>query len=281
MNKQIKLDPFQGVANSGIAICDMNNLLGSVLEKVTLTLGGTFTKAMITNIELQANGKVIWQTSGTNLEASNKYIVGAAAATVLKLDFMDRKARTVNAWQAGALDLSKESGITTLRLYVTIAGATSPTLAGIADVSPPTNDPSEAGIRWLITRRHRATYTVGAAGEFALPIPHIDPAGGGSNFRRIYFYSANMTAFKTMREGVTEHELTIAQNEAAQLDNGRVDVTADNLVVFDPVQDGQLQGRTWDTRPASGVRSAQFYGTFSGAETITIETEELLPLSAY
>jgi len=51
--------------------------------------------------------------------------------------------------------------------------------------------------------------------------------------------------------------------------------------VFDPVQDGQLQGRTWDTRPSSGVRSAQFYATFSGAETITVETEELLPLAAY
>lgn len=54
-----------------------------------------------------------------------------------------------------------------------------------------------------------------------------------------------------------------------------------NLIVFDPVQDGQLQGRTWDTRPGSGVRSAQFYGTFSAGETITIETDELIPFSAY
>jgi hypothetical protein len=281
MNKQIKLDGFQNVANMGIAICDMNNLLGSVLEKITLTLGGTFTKAMITKIDLQANGKTIWETDGTKLEAANKYLVGAAAATILKLDFMDRKARTVNAWQAGAFDLSRESGITSLRLYVTIAGATSPTLAGVADVSPPTNAKDEEAIRWLITRKHRATYTVGAAGEFALPIPHIDPAGGGSNYRRIYFYSANMTALRTMREGVVEHELTVAQNKALQLDNGRVDVTADNLVVFDPVQDGQLMGRTWDTRPSSNVRSAQFYGTFSAGETITIETEELLPFGAY
>lgn len=279
MNKQMILDPFQNVVNSGVAIGDMNKFLGTVLEKITLVLGGTFTKAMITKIELKANGKIIYETDGSKLDASNLYNGGASDATILKIDFMDRKAVTVNARQAGAIDLSVGSGITQLRLEVTIAGATSPTLAGFADVSPPTADPSEAGIRGLIARRHRATFVVGAAGTFALPIPHIDPAGGGSNYRRIFFYSANMTALKTQREGVTEHELTKVQNEAAQKDNFKTPQS--NLVVFDPVQDGQLSGRTWDTRPVSGVRSAQFYATFSAGETITIETEELLPLGAY
>jgi len=279
MNKQMILDPFQNVVNSGVAIGDMNKFLGTVLEKITLVLGGTFTKAMITKIELKANGKIIYETDGSKLDASNLYNGGSSDATILKIDFMDRKAVTVNARQAGAIDLSVGSGITSLRLEVTIAGATSPTLAGFADVSPPTNDPTEAGIRGLIARRHRASFVVGAAGTFALPIPHIDPAGGGSNYRRIYVYSANCTALKTQREGVTEHELTKAQNEAAQKDNFKTPQA--NLIVFDPVQDGQLSGRTWDTRPASGVRSAQFYATFSAGETITIETEELLPLASY
>lgn len=280
MNKQIPLDPFNNVVASGVAISDMNKFLGSVLEKLTFTLGGTaFTKAMITLIQLKANGKVIYETDGSKLDASKLYNGGSSDATVLTLDLMDRKARTVNAWQAGALDLSAKSGITSLRLEVSISGATAPTLVAFGDVSPPSEDPSEAGIRWLITRRHRATQTIGAAGQFALQIPHLDPAGGGSNYRRVFIYSANCTAIKTVREGITEHELTKAQNEAAQKDNGKVPQA--NLVVFDPVQDGQLQGRTWDTRPASGVRSAQFYATFSGAETITIETEELIPYSAY
>lgn len=280
MNKQPILDPFNNVVASGIAICDMNKFLGTVLEKITLTLGGgSLTRAMLTLIQLKANGKVIWEGTGTNTDLSNVYNGAVTDVTLLKIDFMDRKARTVNAWQAGAIDLSAKSGITQLRLEVTIAGATTPTLVGFADVSPPSDDPTEAGIRWQIARRHRATVSIGAAGTFALPVPHLDPAGGGSNYRRIYFYSANMTALKTVREGVTEHELTKLQNEAAQKDNLKTPGT--NLVVFDPVQDGQLQGRTWDTRPSSGVRSAQFYGTFSGAEAITIETEELLPLGAY
>lgn len=281
MNKQPILDPFLNVVASGVAISDMNKFLGSVLEKITLTLGGTtFTKSMITLLQLKANGKVIFETTGSALDAENLFNTAATAdATILKIDFMDRKARTVNAYQAGAIDLSQQSGITSLRLEVTIAGATAPTLVGFADVSPPSADPAEAGIRWLMARKHRATVNISAAGTFALPIPHLDPAGGGSNFRRIYFLSANMTGFKTVREGVTEHELTKLQNEAAQKDNGKVPQA--NLVVFDPVQTGQIQGNTWDTRPGSNVRSAQFYGTFSGAETITIETDELIPLAAY
>lgn len=280
MNKQIRLDPFANVVATGIAICDLNKLLGSVLEKMTLTLGGTaFTRAMITLVQLKANGKTIWESDGTKIDLVSQFDQVAADATILKIDFMARQARTVNAFQAGALDLSAKSGITSLRLEVTIAGATAPTLVGFADVSPPTDDPAEQGIRWLTARRTRATVVVGAAGEFALPIPHIDPAGGGSNYRRIFLFSANCTGIKTMREGVTEHDLTKAQNESAQKDNGKTPQA--NLVIFDPCQDGQLQGRTWDTRPSSGVRSAQFYATFSAGETITIETEELLPLSAY
>ena len=279
MQKQVILDPFQNVVNSGVAICDLNKFLGSVLEKITLTLGGTFTRAMITGLVLKANGKIIFETDGTKLEASNVYNGATTDVTLLKIDFMDRKAKTVNAMQAGAIDLSSGSGIASLRMEVTIAGATSPTLVGFADVSPPSADPAESGIRPLIARRHRLSYVAPAAGSFALPIPHLEPAGGGSAYRRIYIYSANCTGIKTVREGISEHELTKAQNEAAQKDNFKVPQA--NLVVFDPVQDGQLQGRIWDTRPQMGVRSAQFYATFSAGETVTIETEELIGLGAY
>jgi hypothetical protein len=280
MNKQIALDPFQNVVASGVAICDLNKLLGSVLEKLTFTLGGgSFTVSMITSIVLKANGKVIFESDGTKLNTRNLYNGQTSDVTILKMEFMDRKAKTVNAIQAGAIDLSDKSGITSLRLEVTTSGATTPTLVGFADVSPPTEDPAEAGIRWLMSRSHRVTQVIGAAGTYALQVPHLDPAGGGSNYRRIAIFSAQMNALKTVREGVTEHELTKLQNEAAQKDNFKVPQA--NLVVFDPVQDGQLQGRTWDTRPSSGVRSAQFYGTFAAGETITIETEELLPFAAY
>lgn len=279
MQKQVVLDGFQNVVGSGVAICDMNKFIGSVIEKITLTLGGTFTKAMITLIQLKLNGKVVFETDGSKLDATNIFNRGPTDATILKLDFMDRSMVTVNSRQAGSYDMSALSGIRAIRLEVTTSGATSPTLVGFADVSPPSNDPTEAAVRGLIVRRHRATYVAGASGSYALPIPHLDPSGGGSLFRRIYLFSANITAIKTVREGIVEHELTKLQNENAQKDNFKVPQA--NLIVFDPTQDGQMQGRLWDTRPAVGVRSAQFYATFSAGETITIETEELLGFNAY
>lgn len=280
MQKQMILDPFQNVVASGVAVCDMTKFLGSVLEKIDLQLAGTtFGFSNITKIELKANGKVIWTSTGPNLAATNLYNGGPNSTSILKIDFYDRKALTPNARQAGTIDLSVGSGITSLRLEVTISGATAPILTGLADVSPPTSDSAEQYIRALIARRHSATYVVGAAGLFALPVPHLDPAGGGSNFRRIYVFSQYMNYMKTVREGVTEHEPNQVQNIFNQQDNQKTPQS--NLWVFDPVQDGQLTGRTWDTRPVAGVRSAQFYAQFSAGETITIETEELLPFAAY
>jgi hypothetical protein len=279
MQKQVILDPFQNVVAAGVAVCDMNKFLGNVIEKITLDLGGTaFTRSMISLIVIKANGKIIWQSTGANLGASNLYNGQTDDATKLKIDFMDRKAITPNARQAGTLDVSAPSGVTNLRMEVTIAGATAPTLGGVVDVAPATNDPSEAAIRPLVARRHTNTQVIGAAGQFALQVPHLDPAGGGSNYRRVYVYSANITNLKSVRAGVTEHELTAAENTFNQKDNGKVPQA--NLLVFDPVQDGQLTGRTWDTRKGV-VSSAQLYGTFSAGETITIETEELIDLGQY
>jgi hypothetical protein len=280
MNQLRQLNPFNNVVASGIANCDLNPLLGTTLECLNLTLGGTFTKAMITLIQLKANGKVIFETTGTNLDLLENYKAYATAdATKLSIKFMEPKAKTVNAFQAGSIDLSPDSGITNLRLEVTISGATSPTLYGVAEVSPAIDIPSERAIRFLIQRRHRNTQTIGAAGTFSLQVPHLDPSGGGSVFKRIAIYSANCTAIKAMREGITEFEVLKADNEWIQKKALKTPQT--NLVVFDPILDGIQAGRVWDTRPANGVKSAQLYGTFSAGETITIETEELLPLNMY
>jgi hypothetical protein len=280
MNQLRTMNPFNNVVASGIANCDLNPLLGTTLECINLSLGGTFTKAMITLIQLKANGKVIWESSGSNCDALENYKnYTAADVTKLSINFMEPKAKTVNAFQAGSIDLSPDSGITNLRLEVTIAGATSPTLSGIAEVSPAIDIPSERAIRFLIQRRHRNSQTIGAAGTFSLQVPHLDPSGGGSVFKRIAVYSANMTALKAMREGITEFDVLKAENEWVQKKALRSPQS--NLVVFDPILDGIQAGRVWDTRPANGVKSAQLYGTFSAGETIVIETEELLPLNMY
>ena len=280
MNQLRICNPFNNVVASGVANCDLNTLLGTTLECINLQLGGTFTKAMMTSIQLKANGKVIWETTGTNQDLAENYKgYTTADATRLSINFMEPKAKSANAFQAGAIDLSPASGITNLRLEITIAGATSPALSAIAEVSPAIDIESERAIRFLMKRKHRASQTIGAAGTFGLQVPHIDPSGGGSVFQRVLVYSAQMNAFKAMREGITEFEVTKLENEWIAKKAGRVPQT--NLVVFDPIFDGLQAGRVWDTRPANGVRSAQLFGTFAAGETIVIETEELLPLGMY
>jgi hypothetical protein len=281
MNQLRPLNPFNNVVTTGIANVDLNPLLGTTLECIDLTLGGTsLTKAMITLIQLKANAKVIWESDGTKADTAENFKNYATAdATKLSINFMEPKTKTVNAFQAGAIDLSPESGITNLRLEVTITGATAPTLSGVAEVSPAIAVASEQAIRFLVCRKHRSTQTIGAAGTFSLQVPHIDPSGGGSVYKRVLIFSANCTAIKAMREGIAEYDISKADQEWIQKKAGRAPQS--NLVVFDPILDGIQAGRVWDTRPAASVRSAQLYATFSGAETITIETEELLPLSMY
>jgi hypothetical protein len=281
MNNLRICNPFNNVVANGIANVDLNNMLGTTLECINLNLGGTsFTKAMITKIELKANGKVIFETTGSRLDASENFKnYNAADVTKLSINFMENKFRTINGFQAGAIDLSKESGITNLRLEITIAGATAPTLSAIAEVSPALAFPGEENIRFLIKRRHAAQITVGAAGTFSLAVPHLDPAGGGSLYQRIMLYSANATGFKVQRGGYTEYEVTKNEVEWIQRKAGRLPQA--NLLVFDPILDNIQTGRLWDTRSGSGVSSAQFFATFSAGETITVETEELLPLNAY
>ncbi|MDB5966149.1 MAG: hypothetical protein JWQ72_2649 [Polaromonas sp.] len=281
MNQLRPLNPFNNVVASGIANCDLNPLLGTTLECLNLTLGGgAFSKSNITLIQLKANGKVIWESDGTKADATEAYMNYATlTASILHINFMEQKAKTVNAFQSGAIDLSVGSGITSLRLEVTTSGATTPTLTGVAEVSPAVAVRGEEAIRYLLARRHRNTQTIGAAGTFSLQVPHLDPAGGGSVYKRINIFSANITAIKAQREGIAEFDLSATDMAAIQKKAGRAPQA--NLLVFDTVLDGIQSGRVWDTRPAANVRSAQLYGTFSAGETITIETQELLPLSAY
>jgi hypothetical protein len=278
--QQIKpMNPFLNVAASGQANCDLNNFLGTNTESFNLLLGGTsFTKSMITSLQITANGKVIFDTDGSKLDATESYKNwGTVAATILHVNLMEQKALTVNAFQAGSWILSPEAGITQLKMFVTIAGATAPTLAGWAELSTALPMVGEENIRYLLGRRHRVQQTIGASGYSMLAVPHIDPTAGGSLYKRINVYSANMTDWRIIREGIAEFDVSVAMMNQLQKKAGRAPQS--NLCVFDPTLDHVLTGRAWDTRPDNQIHQAQVWGNFSGGETITIETEELLPLS--
>ena len=265
--------PFNNVAANQTATLDLNNLLGYTVERIILILGGTFTKAQMTSIRLLANGKVIWDTTGTRTDTRMQYRGIGAVATALTLDFSEIRSKTQLGQNIGAIDTTV--GIQNLRLEIAIGAATGPTLIAFAEVAPPQTRPEDQPTRALIARIHEATFTVGAAGQFALPVPHFNVAEGGSLFKRINFFSANMTGLLIRKNGVTVHETTKAFNDFNQPEYRRV--AQASLYVADFIL-ADNQSEILSTRDAQTV---ECLGTFSAGETIGICSEVLEPLAAY
>lgn len=275
----LPLQPFTNVVAAGIAISDLRHLFGYTIERLTLNLGGgAFTKAMMTGIQLKANGKVIYDSTGSRADARQAYRGITANANFLTIDFLELRARSKLSLVGGALDTTL--GIKDLRLEVTIAGATTPTLQGWAEVSIPQNTPEFQNLRPLIARVHSVTQTIGAAGTFPLTVPHLDPTSGGSIFKRIAVFSANMTGARVERNGIREWDIQgTAFNNFNQVEYGRA--TQAGLFMMDFVIDGLQEDRILDTRPAARTTTAQVFATFSAGETVTVEAEVMEPLDVY
>lgn len=276
----VKLYPFNNVAANSTANVDLSNLLGYTIETIYLVLGGTFTKAQMTSIQMKANGKIIVDTSGSATDVRMQHRSLTASTTLLAIDFSEVRGRTSLDLQSGLLDTTFGAGVKNLRLEVAIGGATSPTLSGYAAVSPPILDASLQAVRPLIARVHRSSQTIGAAGEFPLAVPHFDPTVGGSIFKRIHVQSANMTGLRVLRNGIVEHESIAAVNSYRQQYEGLRTPQA-GWYVFDAIIDNFQAARVLDTRKAAGIDTAQILGTFSAGETILIEAEVLEPLDVY
>lgn len=274
MGARIKLQPFNGVVAAGKATCDLSNLLGYTVERIPLTLGGTaLTASMITLIQLIANSKVIWESTGARSASRQAYRGITANAAFLVLDFSEIRAKTELGQGLGQLDTT--AGIRSLKLEVTIAGATAPTLDGFAEVNRPQNDPAQAPTRALIAKVVPATAQIGAAGTFSLPVPHFAVSDGGSMFKRINIFSANMTALTIKKNGIVIEEVTKAQNDFNQTEYKKVPQSG--LFVYDAIIDDN-QSQTLNTRDA---QTMEILGTFSGSETFTIESEVLEPIEAF
>lgn len=275
----IYLPAFNNVLAAGLANLDLSPLFGYSIENLYLGLGGTtFTKAMMSTIQLKANGKVIVDTTGSATDSRMQFRGLQANANFLTIDFAEQIGRTKNAFQSGLFDTTL--GIKNLKIEVLIAGATAPTLSAWASVNPPQTDAASAAFRPLIARVHRVQQTIGAAGKFPIFVPHMDPNAGGSIFKRIHFFSANMTALQVLRNGVYIHDSQLAQNSFRQQYEGKR-VPQASLYTFDPIVNNMQEGNVFDTRAAAGCQTALVYGTFSAGETITVEVEVLEPLDVY
>lgn len=274
MGLRIKLLPFNNVVNNGLATLDLQNLLGFCIERISLYLSGTaLTKAMLAGIQIKANGKIIYDSTGPRRDAAMQYRGITANSGFLTLDFSEIRSKTELGQSLGSIDTT--AGITNLKMEISIAGATAPAIQGYAEVSPPQADAAASPYRNMIAKVHASTISIAAAGTFALPVPHMSPQDGGSIFKRIAFFSANMTGLVIKKNGIVVEESTKALNDYNAAEYRKVPQAG--LYMCDFVIDDN-QSQVFNSRNAQTI---EVLGTFSGAETITIESEVLEPLAAF
>jgi hypothetical protein len=279
MGARIKTYPFNNVQNTGLATCDLNGLLGYTIERIVLVLSGAaFTKSMMTGIQLKANGKVIWDTTGSRVDSRMQYRGITANAGFLTLDFSEIRSKTENGQSLGSIDTTygdKGKPLSNLKLEVQITGATSPVLTAFAEVSPPQGDPVLQSTRDLVARIHTSQQTIGASGQQAVNVPHLMPSEGGSIFKRIAIFSSQMTGLLVKKNGITVEESTKSLNDFQQ--NEYKKVPQAGMYMWDNIIDDN-QSQAFNSRNAQTI---EFLGTFAAGETITVEVEVLEPVSAF
>jgi Viral coat protein P2 N-terminal domain len=262
-----KLEPFQNVLATGRAVLSSKLVLGNVIERVYLVLGGgAFTKAMITAVRVRLNGKVVFgDVSGTNLDLIQRYLLLNNTAGYLTIDFTEPVSRSIQGQLMGAYN-TNAAGVTDFTIEVDIAGATTPTLDAWVQMRSPDTMAAANGFDPQLAPVLRAliptTIPVTAAGEIQADVNY--GSGGASLIKRLFIVSTVLTSFRIKRDSLDVFETVApALNTYIELDYGRV--AQANVYVWDPLMDGN-QSDAYPTRRADKTPSNfQFLFTASGA----------------
>lgn len=261
--------PFSNVVATGTATNQVTP--GRTLENLRLKLGGTFTKAQITDVKVKANGKVIVAGTGTQLDAMQAYRGKTQVATFLELAFADYCLNNEFDRMVGAFDTSL--GISNITTEITISGATSPTLLPILIESAQQKDRTGAAAPFapLIAKVLNYPFSQSTGGKLNVTVP-FGPQSGSIIKRVHVFHTGTMTGATVKQDGLVIHESIIAENEQEQKQQGRVPQS--NCYTIDFVVDGDIK-KALDTRDA---KSLEWLFDFSAAGSGTVYVEYLDPL---
>lgn len=262
--------PFSNVVPTGTATNQITP--GRTLENFRLKLGGTaLTKAMLSNVRVKANGKIIIEGSGTELDKINAYRGESTNAGFLDIQFADYKMIQELDRMVGAFDTSL--GIQNITTEVTIAGATAPVLTPILveSAQQKDNQGNAAPFAGLISKVLRYPFNIATGGRLPVTVP-FGPQSGAIIKRLHVFHGGNMTGATVKQDGLVVHESVDAENDFDQTKAGRVPQT--NVYTIDFVLDGNIK-KALDTRDA---RSLEWLFDFSAADTGTVIVEYLDPL---
>lgn len=255
----VKNLPFTNVVASGVASASLP--VGMSYNKIVLALGGTsFTKAMITNIKVRVNGKVVFENTGSRLDLINTYRGFTASANYLTVDFTEPRAKDMAEQFIG--NINTASGVSSLTMEVTIAGATAPTLDSYSELGAP----AALGV---VAKQILFTSSFGGSGKF--PFKLIDVANRGAIIKRVHFaHGGNMTNLEVKKNGIVIFDnIPTAVNTFYLSEYQKTAQT--NLWSFDPCADNNYTNaiRTQD------IISLEFNPTFSAADTVTAVLEAI------
>lgn len=273
-----KLEPVQNVVATGHFTLSTKLVLGNVIEQIILdkTGSGTLTDAMITNLTVKLNGKVVFgPISATNLRLLEQYITGVNNTGFLSIFFTEPRAATKADQLLGAIN-TMAAGVVDVTIEGDIAGATTPAVTAYAVMRSPQSlltmdgykPETAAFIRGLI----QTTLSPNAAGEFPYDLNY--GARGESLIKRAIFFSTVMTALRVKRDSVEifgNGPIAAALNGYLQTLYGHTNQA--NMFVYDALLDGhQSDAQPTRTVLANGsAREAvyQWLLTVSGAGVVT------------
>jgi hypothetical protein len=268
--------PFQNVVATGKATINFANLLGYTVEYILLELGGTaFTKSMIADIDIKANAKTIFKSTGARTDDRMEYRGETADAAYLVLSFDESRARcevrngqVIDGEKIGSIDTT--FGIQSLTGEIDISGATAPTLKAYAELSAaPIGD---ARFRALIAKVFNFTVSPSASGTFAFDVPYGRSAG--SIVKRIFLHGSTVTGAEVKKNGITIFKAaSVALNTYHQKREGRVPQT--NVFCIDFIKDMNQSAAL----NAADAQTIEYYMTVSGSGNVVVEVELYDPLN--
>jgi hypothetical protein len=266
------LEPWVNVVASGRAVLNSTLVLGNIIERVYLVLGGTsFTKSMITALRVKLNGKVTFgDISGSNLDLFQTYQLGNSAAGFLTVDFVEPDSKSMQGEILGAID-TNAAGVNTFTMEADVSGATAPTLdswAQLRDVDSVSQaNGFNPNLRPLLRALISTSLTASAAAEQQYQI-NVG-SGGNSLIKRLVIFSTILTNIRVKRNSLDVYEY-VSPTLATWVQGDYAKHPQSNMYVLDWLVDGN-QSDTQPTRNADGtLANYQWLLTASGAGTFQV-----------
>ena len=264
-----------------MATLDLKQFFGMVYHRIILQLGGTFTKSQITEIRIKANGKLIFQDSGSRIDLINQYKGLAASATLLTIDFTEPRMRDQFEQLMGGLDTGKDKTgmpkVSSLLMEIDIAGATNPTLVAYLDCGYQDTQVEKISVD-LIGKRLLFSFPVSAtASRFPLQIPY--GAQGGSLIKRIHLVGSNnnitVNGVVINKDSAPIFDLPLAVNQFVQAEFQRTPQAS--LFTVDFIVDMNMNANILN---AANAASMEYYAdiTVTTPGNLTAIVELLDPL---